>query len=328
MPLGTYGPEFVRLAWRCAATFRASDYQGGCNGARIRMSPQKDWAVNAGLDKVLDLLTSVKNEYGDKLSWADLIVLAGTVALEEAGAPKMDFCPGRVDADITQEDPISDKLGFMNMEAVILGEQQATIDDLEQWTLLMGLTTAEFTALMGATGLGQIPQKYGGGVRTSNPTVLSTEYYNNLLTKKWMSDGPAYTANGKTILKPDILLTAAPEYLAVVQNFASSSDEYLATLKRAWTKVMNADRFDGPTRNVCRKKSDDQPQVASLYVEEPEPVLVVESASRLLLLIIAALAVSLALAFGVIVFLLRARRKPSYSELRQPLAVSGISHNI
>merc|ERR1719266_1234644 len=103
MPMtgGTYGPEMVRLAWRCAATFRVTDYQGGCNGARIRMSPQKDWEVNSGLDKVLALLDPVKQQFGEGLTWADLIVLAGTVALEEAGAPAMDFCGGRSDADVT-----------------------------------------------------------------------------------------------------------------------------------------------------------------------------------------------------------------------------------
>merc|ERR1719461_1914826 len=94
----SYGPLMVRLAWRCAGTFRVSDYNGGCNGARIRGEPQASWPVNMGLDKALQLLEPIKNEFGEGLSWADLIVLAGTTALEEAGAPAMPFCGGRTDA--------------------------------------------------------------------------------------------------------------------------------------------------------------------------------------------------------------------------------------
>merc|ERR1719166_871512 len=87
-----YGPEFVRLAWRCAATHRVTDYTGGCDGARIRLAPQRDWKLNEGLNEALDLLEPIKNKFGDSLSWADLIVLAGTTSLEEAGAPEMPFC--------------------------------------------------------------------------------------------------------------------------------------------------------------------------------------------------------------------------------------------
>eukprot|EP00965_Chrysotila_dentata_P138472 4580380-Pleurochrysis_carterae.AAC.1 len=81
-----YGALFVRLAWQSASTFRVTDYLGGANGARIRFSPQADWPENAGLDQAIALLKPVKDKYGDKLSWADLIVLAGTTALKSAGA--------------------------------------------------------------------------------------------------------------------------------------------------------------------------------------------------------------------------------------------------
>ena len=80
-----YGPLFVRLAQQCASTFRVTDWQGGCNGARLRFSPEKDWPVNKELDRALLLLKSIKDAHHG-LSWADLIVLTGTVALEEAGA--------------------------------------------------------------------------------------------------------------------------------------------------------------------------------------------------------------------------------------------------
>ena len=89
----------ARLAWQCSATFRATDYLGGCNGARIRFSPQKDWPGNANIDSALELLRPVKYNFGSSLSWADLIVLAGNTALELAGGNQLEFCGGRTDAE-------------------------------------------------------------------------------------------------------------------------------------------------------------------------------------------------------------------------------------
>jgi catalase-peroxidase len=102
-----YGAAFVKLAWQCAATFRRTDYQGGCNGARVRMEPQRSWRVNAGLEQVLEVLQPVKNEF-PSLSWSDLIVFAAHVAIEEAAAaagapPPAPFCPGRTDAFANEE---------------------------------------------------------------------------------------------------------------------------------------------------------------------------------------------------------------------------------
>jgi len=88
----------VRLAWSCASTFRSTDHLGGCNGARIRFAPQAEWPSNAALDQALTLLEPVKETFGAGLSWADLIALAGTVALVEAGSGPLSFCGGRTDA--------------------------------------------------------------------------------------------------------------------------------------------------------------------------------------------------------------------------------------
>ena len=88
----------TRLAWQCISTYRQTDYLGGCNGARIRFSPGKDWEVNKNLDLALDLLSPVKARHGPSLSWADLIVLAGNTALELSNTElSLPFCPGRTD---------------------------------------------------------------------------------------------------------------------------------------------------------------------------------------------------------------------------------------
>ena len=100
---GNNGPLLVRLAWQCASTYRSTDFLGGCNGARVFQSPERTWPANAGLDKAQQLLAQIKaggdGKYtADHITWADLIVLAGGVALEEAGSHKIPFCPGRTDA--------------------------------------------------------------------------------------------------------------------------------------------------------------------------------------------------------------------------------------
>ena len=94
--------SWVRLAWRCAATHRVTDHRGGCDGARLRLSPQNQWTVNRGLSEVVHGLAAIKEEFGQALSWSDLIVLAGTVALQAAFPPsssRLSFCGGRTDAE-------------------------------------------------------------------------------------------------------------------------------------------------------------------------------------------------------------------------------------
>ena len=94
---------FARLAYQCSSNFRATDYMGGCNGARIRFEPQKDWEENTGLDSALNKLTRIKrSQHGKHLSWADLIILAGNVAISKRTGRTMDFCPGRT--DVLKED--------------------------------------------------------------------------------------------------------------------------------------------------------------------------------------------------------------------------------
>mmetsp|Transcript_24497 Transcript_24497/g.64636 ORF Transcript_24497/g.64636 Transcript_24497/m.64636 type:complete len:704 (-) Transcript_24497:138-2249(-) len=259
-----HGALFVRLASRCASTFRATDHLGGCNGGRIRFSPQKDWHDNTGLDRALPLLEPVKERFGDGLSWADLIVLAGTVAAEEAGAPPMRFCGGRSDAvDGAGSEALQPKsYAGSNVTAAELRSQ---IVELKNQIRVMGLSYREFAALHGGgRSLGELHGEGGGfdGARTSDPTRLSSGYFGMLLAEEWeVYQVPGngtwqYKAKGKDLLMlgVDLLFRYDAELLAIAQGYASDNGLFLRDFAAAWTKLMNADRFKGPTGNVC----DDQ----------------------------------------------------------------------
>lgn len=248
-----YGPEFVRLAWRCAATHRVSDYAGGCNGARIRLAPQKDWPINAGLDMALEVLKPVKEAFGEGLSWADLIVLAGNTALEKAGAPKLPFCGGRTDATMEGAGGV--------MEPRLNDDPSNSLDDLQESALLLGVSPREWTALMGRRSIGKHETERRGfmGMSDPTPTVLDNKYFIHLLANDWeqmtvpTTSMKQYKAKDmdEYILRSDLLLTLEPTYASAAMDFAADNDMFLDEFAAAWTKVMNADRFDGPTGNLC-----------------------------------------------------------------------------
>jgi len=213
--------EFVRLAWQCFSTFRATDYLGGCNGARIRFPPGSTWETNEGLDDTLYLLESIKEDFGEFLSWADLIVLAGNVAVKRAGGPKdLPFCPGRTDA--------SDGKGWDNV-AWGNSEPPDSVDALIEINERRGLSNKELVVLAWLTG---------------NTTELSSEYLHDILASDECND---VVSCG---------LKHRPELRVWTEYYVEAGDDvFIDAFAAVWTKMMNADRFDGPTGTVCNEES-------------------------------------------------------------------------
>lgn len=265
-----YGAFFVRLAWHCSSTFRASDWRGGCNGARIRHSPESEWGFNAGLSDALQLLVPIKEKHGDGLSWADLIVLAGTVAVEEAGGRSMRFCGGRVDVeDGSSSEGLKFKFPPNNIGAARLKDN----------IRLLGMTLREFTALTGGGhALGKMHVERSGftGQWTTDPRHLDNEYFQVLLGEDWetfnvTSGAPTgaagekeqaplqqFKAKGKGLfmLPADLLFRTDPELAAISEEYAADNDLFLDDFAAAWTRLMEADRFSGPAGSVCEKSED------------------------------------------------------------------------
>ena len=272
--------ELVSTAWASASSFRGSDKRGGANGARIRLAPQKDWAVNepAKLAQVLAALESIQAEFnaaqaggngtgGKKISLADLIVLAGGVGIETAAqkagvAISVPFAPGRADASQQQTDvasfahlePMAD--GFRNHApaSLALVAERLLIDRAQ----LLTLTAPELTVLIG--GLRVLGANAGGtahGVFTARPGVLSTDFFVNLLDMatawKPATEPGLYQGYDRktgamkwTGTRADLIFGSHAQLRALAEVYASAdaADKFVADFVAAWTKVMNADRFD------------------------------------------------------------------------------------
>jgi len=250
---------FTRLAWQCSSTFRSTDYLGGCNGARIRFSPQKDWSVNINAQNALEFLEPIKQEFGENLSWADLIVLAGNTALEKAGGKPLSFCGGRTDA--------TDGMGSEFLFPKIIGNFSESLIQLKDYISIMGLTQREFAALNGAgyavgdsidcDGLYCRRNSFKG--TSSVSSSLSNNFFLTLLSENWeehtipSTGKQVYKASGKELLmlRTDLMFKFDPELQAIAQDFAADNEMFLSEVVAAWTKISNADRFKGPTGNVC-----------------------------------------------------------------------------
>lgn len=268
--------QLVSTAWASASTFRGSDKRGGANGARIRLSPQKDWAVNnpAQLAKVLEKLETIQKEFnttqsgGKKVSLADLIVLAGCTGVEKAAKNAghnitVPFSPGRMDASQAQTDiesfavlePIAD--GFRNYlkTKFAVSTEELLVDKAQ----LLTLTAPEMTVLIG--GMRVLNTNYDGskhGVFTKSPEALTNDFFVNLLDmstawkatdeqKEVFEGTDRKTGKPKwTATRADLIFGSNSELRALAEVYGSTDakEKFVKDFVAAWNKVMNLDRFN------------------------------------------------------------------------------------
>ena len=271
--LGLSNQQLITTAWASASTFRQTDFRGGANGARIRLSPQKDWAVNnpAELGKVLQTLEQIQTEFntgGKKVSLADLIVLAGCAGVEQAAKDagsnvQVPFSPGRTDA--TQEwtdvesfavlEPTAD--GFRNYLGA--GQQKSAEELLVERANMLTLTAPEMTVLVG--GLRALNANTGQsahGVFTKQPGKLTNDFFVNLLdmSTQWQpSSASADVFEGRengagavkwTGTRADLVFGSNSELRAIAEVYGcdDAQQTFVNDFVAAWDKVMNLDRFD------------------------------------------------------------------------------------
>jgi catalase-peroxidase len=268
--------QLVSTAWASAATFRGSDKRGGANGARIRLAPQREWDVNrpAQLATVLQTLEAIQKEFnasqsgGKKVSLADLIVLGGCAAIEKAAKAagfdaQVPFTPGRMDASQEQTDAVSfaplepTADGFRNYRRgkQLMSPEEALVDRAQ----LLTLTAPEMTVLVGGLRvLGANAGQSRHGVFTKRLEMLTNDFFVNLLdmSTQWQ---PASAAEGLyegrdrrtdevkwTGTRVDLIFGSHSELRAFAEVYAcaDSKERFVKDFVAAWTKVMNADRFD------------------------------------------------------------------------------------
>ncbi|MFZ9935373.1 MAG: catalase/peroxidase HPI, partial [Arenimonas sp.] len=274
MASGLSVSELVSTAWASASTFRGSDRRGGANGARIRLAPQKDWEVNqpTQLAKVLAALEAIQSAFngsasgGKKVSLADLIVLSGNAGVEAAAkaagnAIDVPFSPGRTDASQEQTDaesfavlePVADGFRNFRKKAFSVSPEQMLIDKAQ----LLGLSAPEMTVLVG--GLRVLGANVDGskhGVFTTRPGQLSTDFFANLvdMSTAWTPVGDnAYEGRDRktgavkwTATRVDLAFGSNSQLRAIAEAYAQNDNagKFVKDFVAAWTKVMNADRFD------------------------------------------------------------------------------------
>jgi catalase-peroxidase len=269
-------PELVRTAWASASTFRGTDKRGGANGARIRLAPQRSWAVNnpPELEKVLTTLESIRSAFnasltgGKRVSLADVIVLAGCAAVEEAARRgghqiSVPFTPGRTDATPEQTDAASFAVlepqadGFRNFARP--GLESTAAELLIDRANLLTLTAPEMTVLLGGLrALGATHANTPHGVLTHKPGTLSSDFFVNLLDMRTQWH-PSRSAPG--LFEGRDRATGQPRWTATIADLVFGSNAQLRALAEvyasadaagtfahafaaAWAKVMNLDRFD------------------------------------------------------------------------------------
>jgi catalase-peroxidase len=268
--------RLVSTAWASAASFRGTDKRGGANGARIRLAPQKDWEVNnpAELGKVLQTLEAIQKDFnrsqsgGKKVSLADLIVLGGCAAIEQAAKNAghnitVPFAPGRTDASQEQTDVESFAVleptfdGFRNYVQPVEGMSPETL--LVERAFMLNLTAPEMTVLVG--GMRALNANSGQsrhGVFTKQPGTLTNDFFVNLLdmSTEWKvsgSDKNVYEGRDRatgelkwTGTAVDLVFGSNSQLRALAEVYAQedSKEKFVKDFVAAWNKVMNLDRFD------------------------------------------------------------------------------------
>jgi len=272
-------PELVRTAWASAASFRASDMRGGANGARIALAPQKDWPVNnpAELARVLAKLADIQAAFNSsndsKISMADLIVLGGAAAIEQAAKAggtdiTVPFTPGRTDASQAQTDVASFALlepsadafrNYFDPEQSYRSPTEMLVDKADQ----LDLSVPEMTVLIG--GMRSLDANVGGaghGVLTDQPGTLTNDFFVNLLdmSRRWQKAEEigiyqgVDRASGKveyTATSVDLIFGSNSELRAIAEAYAydDAQQRFVDDFVAAWTKVMQLDRFDLQYKN-------------------------------------------------------------------------------
>ena len=252
--------DMVETAWASASSYRGSDMRGGANGARIRLSPQKDWEANnpEKLQSTLAVYENISNETGASI--ADVIVLAGNVAIEKASGVNVPFSPGRGDASQEQTDvesfdaleSVSDAFRNYHKDGLDVAPEEIMLDKAQ----LLGLTAPEMTVLMGGMRSLGISSN-GHGVFTENVNELSNDHFKILLDMSvaWKPGAGenSYEAyhrssgeNLRSASRADLVFGSNSQLRALAEVYASddAKDKFVNDFIGAWNKVMNADRFD------------------------------------------------------------------------------------
>ena len=252
--------EMVETAWASASTYRGSDMRGGANGARIRLEPQKSWKINKPeqLTKILEVYEAIASETG--ASMADIIVLAGNIGIEMASGKSVPFLAGRGDASQEQTDvesfdvlePVSDAFRSYHETGLNTSPEEFMLDKAQ----LLGLTAPEMTVLVGGMrSLGISANGYG--LFTENANSLSNDYFKTLLdmSVKWKPNGTGNSFEAmnrvtgekvRSASRADLVFGSNSQLRAIVEVYAEndSDEKFVDDFISAWSKVVNADRFD------------------------------------------------------------------------------------
>jgi len=232
---GSYGPVFIRLAWHASGTFDKKDGSGGSNGATMRYAQESGHGANAGLALARERLEKVKAKYPG-LSYADLWTLAGCVAIEQMGGPKIDWRPGRSDYAGTSSPVPDGRLPDAN-------QGQSHVRDV---FYRMGFNDQEIVALIGAHAVGRCHTDRSGydGPWTNSPTVFSNDFFVQLLNNKWTEKkwkGPKQfeDESKKLMMTPaDLAFIQDPEFKKWVEKYAADEALWHADFAKAWKKLI------------------------------------------------------------------------------------------